>query len=276
VNHTVTLLCDVLDVSCPGYYKWRKDRDGVRGRRHKELLVEIKEIFAESRQTYGVRRVHAALKKRGRKVNKKLVEKLMRKHDIQPRRKRKFKSTTDSKHSLPVSENELQRQFTTVEPNDVWVGDITYIETQEGWLYLSTWIDLHSRRIVGWSMSERMTADLVVSAFDMATQRRGVAAPRLVHSDRGSQYASEAFRNRLKKCKQSMSRKANCWDNAVAESFFGALKSELVHRQTFKTRREAEMSVFEYIEIFYNRTRLHSALGYVSPSEFEEKGRKAA
>ena len=216
------------------------------------------------------------MKRKGVHVNKKVVEKLMRKEGIRPRRKRKFKSTTDSKHSLPVAENHLQRQFRVRRPNEVWVGDITYIDTQEGWLYLSTWIDLHSRKVVGWSMSERMTAELVVSAFEMAQQRNGGAAPRLVHSDRGSQYASEDFRKRLKKCEQSMSRKANCWDNAVAESFFGALKSELIHRHTFKTRKEAEMSVFDYIEIFYNRTRLHSTLGYVSPCEFEEKGKKAA
>jgi transposase InsO family protein len=159
--------------------------------------------------------------------------------------------------------------------NSVWVSDITYIETAEGWLYLAAFIDLHSRRVVGWSMNERMTAELVVSAFQMAVERRGMK-PRLVHSDRGSQYASSAFRKLLKKVKQSMSRKGDCWDNAVAESFFGALKSELVHRQSFKTRKDAELYIFEYIEIFYNKTRLHSALGYVSPVEFEEKGRKAA
>ena len=209
-------------------------------------------------------------------MNRKVVEKLMHQNDIQPKRKRRFKSTTDSKHSLPVSKNELQRAFAVDKPNKVWVGDITYIDTREGWLYLATFIDLYSRKVVGWSMNERMTADLVLSAFQMASDRQGVVAPELVHSDRGSQYASEAFRNRLKKCKQSMSRKGNCWDNAVAESFFGALKSELVYRQPFETRKEAEVSIFDYIEIFYNRTRLHSTLGYVSPAEFEEKDKKAA
>jgi transposase InsO family protein len=177
---------------------------------------------------------------------------------------------------MPVSKNMLRRRFVTNAPNRVWVSDITYIDTAEGWLYLAAFIDLHSRKVVGWSMNERMTADLVVDAFCMAKHRRGVEAPEIVHSDRGSQYASEAFRNQLKKCKQSMSRKGNCWDNAVAESFFGALKSELVYRTPFKTRKEAEMRIFDYIEIFYNRTRLHSTLGYVSPCEFEEKGRKAA
>jgi putative transposase len=209
-------------------------------------------------------------------VNKKVVEKLMNKNGIQPRRKRKFKSTTDSKHSLPVAENVLKRQFAAAKPNDAWVGDITYIETAEGWLYLAVWIDLYSRKVVGWSTSDRMTADLVIEAFEMATLRRAIAAPKLVHSDRGTQYASEAFRNRAKKCKQSMSRKGSCWDNAVAESFFGALKSELIHRETYKSREEASMRVFDYIEIFYNRKRLHSTLGYVSPCEFEEKGKTAA
>jgi transposase InsO family protein len=265
----------VLEVSRSGFYKWKKDRDGIRRKRHKQLLGVVQEVFHESRQTYGVRRIHAALRKRGLHVNRKVVAKIMRCNGISPRRKRRFKSTTDSKHNLPVAKNSLARKFTVNKPNTVWVGDITYVDTNEGWLYLSTFIDLYSRKVVGWSMSERMTAELVVSAYDMAVQRRGTT-PNLIHSDRGSQYASEAFRNRLKKCKQSMSRKGNCWDNAVAESFFGALKSELIHRTRFKTRKEAEMGIFNYIEIFYNRNRLHSTLGYVSPTEFEEKGRTAA
>lgn len=266
----------MLGVSRSGFYKWSKDREGIRGRRHTELLASIEAVFHRSRRSYGVRRVHAELKRSGVSVNKKVVEKIMRKHCLKPYRRRKYRSTTDSKHSLPISPNELKRQFQANKANDVWVGDITYIETGEGWLYLSTFIDLYSRKVVGWSMSDRMTADIVVSAFQMATLRQGVTAPRIVHSDRGSQYASELFRNMLKKCKQSMSRKGNCWDNAVAESFFGALKSEFVYRETFKTRKEAELGIFEYIEIFYNRIRLHSALGYVSPTEFEEKGRTAA
>lgn len=220
--------------------------------------------------------MHASLKQQGTNVNRKVVEKLMRANRIQPGRKRRFRLTTDSKHELPVSENHLNRAFGTAKKNKVWVSDITYIDTKEGWLYLAAFIDLYSRKVVGWSMSERITADLVISAYDMAVQRRGLNSPELVHSDRGSQYASFAFREKLKKCKQSMSRKGNCWDNAVAESFFGALKSELVYRSNFETRKEAELSVFEYIEIFYNKTRLHSALGYLSPMEFEEKGKTAA
>lgn len=267
-------MCEVLKVSRSGFYKWEKDRDGIRGKRHARLLKLIEEVFEKSRCTYGVRRMYAELRRLGEIVNRKLIAKLMRLNGIQARRRRRYKSTTDSRHTLPVSDNRLRRQFWTDKPNAVWVSDITYIDTQEGWLYLATFIDLYSRKIVGWSMSERMTADLVINAYEMGVQRR--EAPGMVHSDRGSQYASAAFRKKLKKVKQSMSRKGNCWDNAVSESFFGALKSELVHRGSFKTRKEAEMSVFDYIEIFYNRTRLHSALGYVSPAEFEEKGRKAA
>ena len=269
-------MCKVLKVSRSGFNKWTKNKEGVRQKRHDMLLKRIRRVFEQSRRTYGVRRVHAQLRREGEVVNRKVVAHLMRKHGIRPKRKRRFVPTTDSKHNLRVSRNKLKRQFITSKPNTVWVSDITYIDTREGWLYLATFIDLYSRKVVGWSMSERMTADLVVSAYDMARQKRGGLAPKLVHSDRGSQYASEAFRTQLKKCKQSMSRKGNCWDNAPAESFFGALKSELVHQTVFETRKEAEMYVFEYIEIFYNNQRLHSALGYLSPNEFEQKGRKAA
>lgn len=265
-----------MEVSRSGFYKWTHDRDGARKRHHAEILRHIRKVFEQSRQTYGVRRVFKQLRRSGMAVSRKLVQKLMHQEDIRPRRKRAFKRTTDSNHKLPVSRNHLRRQFVVDKPNMVWVSDITYIETREGWLYLSAFIDLYSRKVVGWSMSDRMTADLVVSAFDMAIKHRGQVLPALVHSDRGSQYASESFRRRLKKCKQSMSRKGNCWDNAVAESFFGALKSELVYQKTFTTRKEAEMHVFDYVEIFYNRTRLHSTLGYLSPIEFEQKGRKAA
>lgn len=239
----------------------------------------MKQIFEESRQTYGIRRVEKELKRRGEAVNRKLVARLMKELEIAPKRKRRFKATTDSKHDMPVSEHLLKRQFGALQPNLVWVSDITYIDTREGWLYLAVFIDLYSRKVVGWSMSDRMTADLIVNAYEMATQRRKILAPSLVHSDRGSQYASDLFRKALKKCKkvkQSMSRKGNCWDNAVSESFFGALKSECIYRTIFNTREEAEMAIFDYIEIFYNKVRLHSTLGYVSPAEFEEKGKTAA
>ena len=195
----------------------------------------------------------------------------MKKHGIQAKRRKKFKATTNSNHNLPIAKNRLKRRFKVKKLNHTWVSDITYIPTDEGWLYLCTFIDLCSRKVVGWSMSSRMTADLVVNAFRMALFRQKRKAPRLVHSDRGSQYASDAFRRELKShgCKQSMSRKADCWDNAVAESFFGTLKSELVHHERYKTRDEARMSIFDYIETFYNKRRLHSHLDYVSPDEFE-------
>lgn len=201
----------------------------------------------------------------------------MKENNIAAKRKKKFKATTNSKHNLPIAENLLNREFTVSRPNQAWVGDITYVATEEGWLYLSTWIDLCSRKIVGWSMSSRMTADIVVDAFRMGIFRQKGHVPALVHSDRGSQYASDDFRKELKKhgCKQSMSRKGNCWDNAVAESFFGTLKNELVHHEKYKTREQARLSIFDYIEMFYNKRRLHSHLDYVSPEDFE-KGMKTA
>jgi putative transposase len=271
-------MCEVLDVCRQGYYKWRKNPEGAKQKRHNWLLKHVRRVFAQSRETYGVRRIHAQLKREGILVNRKVVAFIMRKHGISPRRKRRYRVTTDSKHNLRISRHKLKRRFITNKPNQVWVSDITYIDTREGWLYLATFIDLYSRRVVGWCLSDRMTSDIVVSAYDMARSRRGTS-PKMVHSDRGVQYASDAFREELKKykkCKQSMSRKGNCWDNAPAESFFGALKSELIHQRVYETRKEAEMSVFEFIEIFYNNQRLHSALGYLSPNEFEQKGRKAA
>jgi putative transposase len=264
----------VLLVSRSGYYKWLTGKVSKREQREEQVTAQIRRVFDESNQTYGSPRVEKQLRREGIVCNHKLVEKIMHKNGLRPKRRRKFRNTTDSKHALPVSENLLQRQFDQLKANAVWAGDITYIETQEGWLYLSVFIDLQSRRVVGWSMSERLTADIAVAAFDMGTQRYGM--PELVHSDRGVQYASMDFRNRLKKCKQSMSRKGNCWDNAIAESFFSTLKCELVHRKTYRSRKEAEMDVFAYIEIFYNKQRLHSALGYLTPEEKGQKGGIAA
>lgn len=195
----------------------------------------------------------------------------MKQNGIQARRRKKFKATTNSKHNYPVAENLLDRNFDQPAPNKVWAGDITYVWTDEGWLYLAVFIDLFSRKIVGWSMSSRMSADLVLNAFLMAKFRRGKKVKPMVHSDRGSQYASELFTKALgPDYKQSMSRKANCWDNACVESFFGSLKTELVHQEKFKTRAEAEEKLFEYMEIFYNQKRLHSSLNYLSPDEFEQ------
>lgn len=201
----------------------------------------------------------------------------MQKHKLSPKRKRKFHSTTDSKHDLPIKNNILHREFNQRKAHNAWVGDITYIETREGWLYLAVFIDLYSRKVVGWAADKTMTAELVVQAYNAAARSEGIT-PLLVHSDRGSQYASDLFKSLLKRtnCIQSMSRKGNCWDNSVAESFFGTLKSELVHRTFFDTKDEAQLALFDYIEIFYNRRRLHSVLGYLSPADFLLKDKKAA
>jgi transposase InsO family protein len=221
--------------------------------------------------------MYKKLRAEGFKCTERTVAELMRKHQISPKRKRRFVKTTDSAHHYPIAPNLLEREFESKEPDEVWVSDITYIETAQGWLYLCVFIDLFSRMVVGWSMSDRMTSDIVFDAFEMGKQRRR-RPPILVHSDRGSQYACNAFRELLEEdgCVQSMSRKGDCWDNAVAESFFGTLKSELIYRKSFKSRIHASTAIFEYIEIFYNLRRLHSSLGYITPWEKVEKGRKVA
>lgn len=263
----------MLDVSRSGYYKWRNRRASDRELFQEELLKRIQEIFEDSRQSYGCPRIYDQLRKEGFGCNHKVVERLMRDNGIQGRRKRRFVKTTDSKHDLPIAPNVLNREFTVEQPNEVWVTDITYVATNQGWLYLAVFIDLYSRMVVGWSMDQTMTTDLVLDAFRMGMLRQG-GAPIVVHSDRGSQYASDLFRAELKQldCIQSMSRKGDCWDNAVAESFFGSLKSENVHRVTFITWRQAQDALFDYIEIFYNKKRAHSSIGYLTP---EEKDRHA-
>lgn len=234
-------------------------------------------VFEDSRETYGSPRVYEQLRSEGWTCNHKTVEKLMHQNDIQARRSRQHKVTTDSNHALPIAPNLLEQNFNSEQADEVWVSDITYIDTRQGWLYLSVFIDLHTREVVGWSMSSTLKADLVVDAFRMGVGKRG-RAPIVAHSDRGSQYASKAFTDELEEhdTLQSMSRKGNCWDNAVAESFFGILKSELIYRENFETRIQATMAIFDYIEVFYNKTRLHSALGYLSPEEKGLKDRKAA
>jgi putative transposase len=271
-QYPIDTMCRVLCASRSAYYAWRKGRVSPRLVRRQQLLLEIKKIFTQSRGTYGSPRITRELRKKGIVVNENTVAEIMKENGIQAKQRKKFKATTDSNHTLPVAKNRLKRKFTTSKPNQVWVSDITYLRTDEGWLYLATFIDLFSRKVVGWSMSERMTADLVVNAFRMATFRQKRQAPKVVHSDRGSQYASEAFRKELKAhgCKRSMSRKGDCWDNAVAESFFGTLKTELVHHEKYKTREQARLSIFDYIETFYNKLRIHSYLNYLSPEEFEK------
>jgi transposase InsO family protein len=275
-NHGPATLCRVLGVKPNKYYAWRK-KGGVSKReaRRAELFKLIYKIFVDNRKSYGARRVYQELKKQGVKVSKATVESIMREHALAPKRTRSNKSTTDSKHQLPVSENLLNRNFLCKAPDLVWVSDITYIETHEGWLYLTVFQDLFSRMVVGWSITTTMHSSCVVDAFNMGVERRGTK-PVMVHSDRGSQYASEAFRSCLVAVEQSMSRKGDCWDNAVAETFWKTLKAELIYREVFKTREAARLAIFEYIETFYNKRRLHSTLGYLSPMEFELKVQKAA
>lgn len=268
--------CRVLRVSRAGFYTWLKRGISKQASKRQELLKEIKAIHKGSRGNYGSPRVQETLKKNGIHHNHKTVEKIMKENGISAKRKKKFKVTTDSNHKLPIAENVLNRQFQTEEKDKVWVSDITYVSTEEGWLYLAVFIDIYSRKVLGWSMSSWITAELVLNAFRMAIAKRGYKVSPLVHSDRGSQYASDLVVDELKlrSCDQSMSRKGNCWDNAVAESFFGTLKTELIHNEKFKTKKEAEEKIFDYVEIFYNRQRIHSTLNYMTPEEFETLNQK--
>jgi putative transposase len=268
----VRLLCETLEVSPAGYYAWRQCPRSDRQQQRDALLVEIRAIHAQFKGRYGSPRIHAELVTRGHACCVNTVAKLMREAGIAAKTARKFRcSTTDSDHDLPVAENLLDRQCNPSEANEAWVADITYIPTREGWLYLAAVEDLYSRRVVGWAMAEHMESRLVVDALAMAVQRRLPDEGLLAHSDRGSQYASEHYQRLLAKhgitC--SMSRRADCWDNAPMESFFASLKKELVHDADFATRAEARAAIVEYIEVFYNNQRRHSSLGYVSPAEYE-------
>lgn len=266
-------MCKILRVSRHGYYAWQKRGCKARAKRDQRLLSRILKAHAKGRGAYGYRRVYAHLKKYGVTCSLGEVRRIMRKNNVFRKCKRRFVATTDSRHSLPVASNLLNRKFSVAAPNKVWVSDITYIWTKQGWLYLSVFIDLFHRKVVGWSMDTKITRKLLIEAFEMAFSRCYPKQGLIVHSDRGSQYASDDFRNKLEKLGyiQSMSRKGDCWDNAVAESFFGSLKSELIHKNMYTTIAEAKRNIFDYIEVFYNRERLHSTLGYLSPEEFERK-----
>ena len=274
---SVEKMCRMFHVSRSGYYQWLKRGPGPRLKRDLVLKKKILEIYHEGRGYYGSPRIHRQLAKKGFRCGKKRVERLMRELDIRARQKRRYKATTDSNHKRPVAQNYLNRVFNVSAPNQRWVSDITYIYTDEGWLYLAAIMDLYSRKIVGWAMGKRLTQDLVVKALKMALQRRRPGRGLLLHSDQGSQYASHYYQHLLWRygiiC--SMSRRGNCWDNAVMESFFHTLKVELVYNCRFETRSQARRSIFEYIEVFYNRIRIHSAIGYNSPEEYE-KERKVA
>lgn len=271
-------MCQVLKVSRSGYYAWLKKPESKRKKRNKELLTEIRKIYKVSRGTYGSPRITRVLKRQGITCGKNRVARLMRDNGIVAKTKRKFKATTNSKHNYPVAENLLNQNFTTDQPNKVWVADITYIPTDEGWLYLAAIEDLYQRKIVGWAMDSTMTRQLTLNALRQAVWRHRPSAGLIHHSDRGSQYASYEYQQAIKDYEMipSMSRKGNCYDNACMESFFGTLKRELIYGYRFKTRAEARQAIFEYIEVFYNRIRLHSALGYMSPVEFEQAFKTAA
>jgi len=275
--YPVSISCGVLEVSVSGYFDWvrRKASDKpspVNRHSDESLLAHMKAIHAQVKQEYGWPRMHKELLARGIRVGKDRVRKLMKQHGIRAKTKRKFVVTTDSRHSLPVAPDLVQRNFTPEAPNRLWSGDITYIATDEGWLYLAAVIDLFSRQVVGWSLKPHMQTGLVKDAITMAWFRRKPEPGLIFHSDRGSQYCSDEFQEALKAwgMRSSMSRKGNCWDNAPTESFWGRLKAASVHGRKFATRVQASQAVMDWIA-FYNHTRLHSTLGYVSPMTFEQR-----
>jgi len=265
-------MCRVLGVSPSAYYGWERKQQSDHAKQDGDLLVSIRRIFAQFRGRYGAPRVQAQLAREGVSVSRKRVARLMREAELKAKGRRKYKPTTDSNHSLPVAPNLLERDFATERPDVAWVSDITYLWTRQGWMYLAVIVDLYSRKVVGWSLAERMTAALVCNALDAAVRLRRPKPGLIFHSDRGSQYASHAFRRRLWRHQMcaSMSRKGNCWDNAVAESFFATFKKELVRNRAFENRDRARSETFEYIEVFYNRQRAHSLLDYATPNAFED------
>jgi putative transposase len=272
--YPVRLMCSALEVSPAGYYAWRERPVSARAVSNTMLLAEIRQVHHDSHSRYGSPRVHAALRRQGRDASRGRIERLMRRYGIRaimarPRRVR----TTDSRHDLPIAPNLIARDFTAEAANQIWLADITYIPTTEGWLYLAAIMDLFSRKIVGWAMRDHMQAELASAALTMAIQQQRPRAGLVHHSDRGVQYASRAYRDALTVAgiTASMSRKADCYDNAPMESFFHTLKTELVHHRDYNSHAEAQRDIFAFIEGFYNRTRLHSAIGYIAPVEMEIK-----
>ncbi len=268
----VVVICRVLKVSRSGFFAWLKRPVSKRQRRQEELIEKIRAVHQENRELYGSPRVYRSLLIDGQIVCRNTVAKLMRQVNIRAKTRRRFvPRTTDSTHQQPVADNALDRNFTAMAADRKWVADITYVPTAQGWLYLAAVLDLFSRKIVGWSMAAHMKTDLVRDALQMALQRRDPKQGLLHHSDRGVQYASDEYQKLLidQGIQISMSGKGDCWDNAVMESFWATLKMELVYQQEYATQMEARLSIFEYIEVFYNRQRLHSSLGYVSPESFE-------
>jgi transposase InsO family protein len=266
------MMCKVLDVTRSSYYHWMQSEYPK-----EDIALDklIQETFLTSRQTYGTRRLKKQLlKDHGLVLSRRRIAKVMKRLSLNTRARRKFRvSTTNSNHNYQIAPNRLDQYFITTRPDEVYVGDITYIPTKQGWLYLATVIDLYSRKVVGWSMDERMTSTLVNDALLMAIKSRRPSPGLISHTDRGSQYASDSHKELLKEhgILQSMSRKGNCYDNAVAESFFHSLKTELTHHIKFETRSQANQAIFDYIEVFYNRKRLHSTNNYMSPVDFENQ-----
>ena len=265
-------MCTALGLSVSGYYAWRARAESRRAAANRALLEDIRRIHADSSGTYGSPRVHAVLRRRGRRIGRSRIERLMRHAGLRglaalPRRTR----TTDSRHSYPIAPNRLGRNFVAGRPGQIWLADLTYIPTGEGWLYLAAVMDLHTRKIVGWSMRERLYTEIALEALNMAIERQRPAPGLIHHSDRGIQYAAEAYRQALARSgiSPSMSRKGDCLDNAPMESFFHTLKTERVHHRIYPTRANARRDLFQYIEGFYNSRRLHSALGYLSPAHAE-------
>jgi putative transposase len=266
-------MCQVLDVSRSGYYLWAKHNRCTRQKENERLLVYIRDAYARGRGTYGSPRVTAELKAKGISCGKNRVARLMNSNGIKAKTKRRFKATKKFKHDFLVADNLLQQRFSAEVANEVWVSDITFIWTREGWLYLAAILDIYNRQIVGWSMDDRLSHELLADALRKAIRQRRPKSGVLFHSDRGTQYTSYAFRDLMEQngFVHSMSSSGNCYDNAVMESFFHTLKTELIYFEKYQTRREARGSIFEYIEVFYNCVRRHSALNYCSPVEFEKR-----
>ncbi len=278
-NYPIALMCRVLKVSRAGLYAWRaRSRLSATAREDARLLPEIRAIHVASRETYGSPRVHAALRRRGIRIARKRAARLMRAAGLQGKLRRRFRKTTDSNHTLPIAPNILNQHFTVESPDSVWASDITYIPLASGWCYLAVVIDLHSRAVVGWALADHLRTELIEDALLAALGAR-VPEPGCVHhSDRGCQYASSSYRGLCESqgMKLSMSRRGNCYDNAVVESFFGTLKQELVHDARWAALEEARAALHDYIEVFYNRQRLHSALGYRTPAEVDRAAANAA
>lgn len=269
--HRVALMCRVLGVSRSGYYGWRDRPPSDRAQADVRLAADVRRVFDEHKGRAGAPRIAKQLRTEGRRVGKNRIARVMQGEGLRANAARKYKATTNSNHKLPVAPNLLEQDFTASAPNRKWVSDITYVATDEGWLYVAVVLDLYSRLVVGWSMSERMTTKLVADALTMAIWRRKMPTGVIVHSDRGSQYCAHVYQRLLQNNQMicSMSKKGDCYDNAAMESWNHSLKVEAIHGERFTTREMAREQVFEYIEVYYNRKRLHSTLGYLSPESFE-------